>query len=105
MPGAGITLQGEIARGYAAGMGQPAAPGELAAGLLALAIVAGLFLYAGAKRSGLAGLWAIFLLPFALAFQHAFLRGDVAHTVRLFPFALGVVALGLLFTRQPRSAG
>jgi hypothetical protein len=96
-----LTLQGEIARGYAAGMGQPAAPWELAAGLLALALVVGLFLRAHAKGTGLAGLWAIFLLPLWLAFQHAFIRGDVVHTLRLFPFALGVVALGLLFTRQP----
>jgi hypothetical protein len=95
-----LALQGEIARGYAAGMEQPAAPGELAAGGVALAVVPGLLLYAGAKRTGLAGLWAIFLLPVGLAFQHAFLRGDLVHTARFFPFVLGVVALGLLFARQ-----
>ena len=96
-----LALQAETVRGHAAGMGWPAAPGELAAGLLALAVVGGLLLYAGARRTGLAGLWAIFLLPVWLAFQHAFIRGDAVHTVRFFPFVLGVVALGLLFTRQP----
>jgi hypothetical protein len=96
-----LTLQGEIARGYAAGMGQPAAPGELAAGLLALIVVAGLFLHARAQRTGLADLWAIFLLPAGLAFQHAFLRGDLVHTARFFPFVLGIAALGLLFARRP----
>ncbi len=96
-----LALQGEAARGHAAGMGRAATPGELAAGLLALAVVAGLLLYAGAKRTGLARLWAILVLPVWLAFQHAFLRGDAVHTLRFFPFVLGVVALGLLFTRQP----
>ncbi len=96
-----LGLQGELARGYAAGMGQPAAPADLAAGLLALALVAGLFLQARANGAGLAGLWAVFLLPVWLAFQHGFIRGDRTHTVAFFPFVLGVVALGLLFARRP----
>ena len=96
-----LRLQAELARGYAAGMGKPAAPVELAAGLVAVALVGGLFLQARAKDTGLAGLWAVFLLPVWLAFQHAFIRGDAAHTLELFPFVLGVVALGLLFARRP----
>jgi hypothetical protein len=93
-----LSLQGELTRGYVAGMGQPAPPVELAAGLLALALVAGLFLQARAHDAG--GLWALFLLPVWLGFQHGFLRGDRTHTVAFFPFVLGVVALGLLFARR-----
>ena len=105
-----LGLEGELTRGYAAGMGQPAPPAELAAGLLALAFVAGLFVQARAKgaANGAAGLWALFLLPVGLGFQHGFLRGDLTHTVAFFPFVLGVVALGLLFARRPaerRAAG
>jgi hypothetical protein len=96
-----LSLQGELARGYAAGMGQPAAPVELAAGLVALALVAGLFLQARANGVSLVGLWAMFLLPVWLAFQHGFIRGDAAHTLAFFPFVLGVAALGLLFARRP----
>ena len=96
-----LRLQGELARGYAAGMATPAAPVELAAGLASLALVVGLFLQARAKGTGLAGLWAVFLLPVWLAFQHAFIRGDAAHTLELFPFVLGIVAIGLLFARRP----
>ncbi len=101
-----LSLQGELTRGYAAGMGQPAPPAELAAGLLALALVAGLFLQA--RAHGAASLWALFLLHVWLGFQHGFLRGDRTHTVAFFPFVLGVVALGLLFARWPaerRAAG
>jgi hypothetical protein len=96
-----LRLQGELARGFAAGMGQPAVPMELAAGLVALALVAGLFLHARSTGTALAGLWGVFLLPVWLAFQHAFIRGDLAHTLELFPFVLAVVALGFLFTRRP----
>ncbi|HKI02776.1 MAG TPA: hypothetical protein VKK31_12430 [Thermoanaerobaculia bacterium] len=96
-----LILQGELAQGYAAGMAQPAAPVELAAGLAAVALVAGLFLHARAKGTGLAGLWAVFLLPVWLAFQHAFIRADATHTLGLLPFVLGVVALGLLLARRP----
>ena len=96
-----LTLQGELARGFASGMGQPAAPAELAAGVLAVALVAALFLHARAQGSALAGLWAVFLLPVWLSFQHAFIRGDAAHTLELFPFVLGVVAIGLLFSHRP----
>jgi hypothetical protein len=94
-----LSLQGELARGYASGMEQPAAAADVASGVLALGLVAGLFLGARAKGSGLAGLWAIFLLPVWLSFQHGFIRGDAAHTVAFFPFVLGVAALGLLFAR------
>lgn len=96
-----LSLQGELARGFAAGMGLPAAPVELAAGLVALALVVGLFLQARAKGTGLAGLWAVFLLPVWLAFQHALIRGDAAHSLELFPFVLGIAALGLLVARRP----
>jgi hypothetical protein len=96
-----LGLQGELARGYAAGMAMPSGAADLASGLVALALVAGLFLRARAKRSVLAGLWGMFLLPVWLGFQHGFIRGDAAHTVAFFPFALGVIALGLLFARYP----
>jgi hypothetical protein len=96
-----LGLQRELARGYAAGMAQPAAAADLATGLLALAVVARLFLRARAKGSNLAGLWAIFLLPVWLSFQHGFIRADELHTVAFFPFVLGVTVLGLLFARDP----
>ena len=96
-----LGLQGELARGYAAGMGMPAVAADLASGVAALALVAGLFLAARAKGSGLASLWAMFLLPVWLAFQHGFIRGDAAHTVAFFPFVLGVTALGLPRARGP----
>lgn len=94
-----LSLQGELARGYAAGMAVPAAAADLTSGVLALALVAGLFLRARSQGSGLAGLWAMFILPVWLAFQHGFIRGDAAHTVAFFPFVLGVIALGLPFAR------
>ncbi|HEV7786812.1 MAG TPA: hypothetical protein VGQ28_15815, partial [Thermoanaerobaculia bacterium] len=103
-----LGLQGELARGYAAGMALPADAADLASGLAALALISGLFLAARAKGSVLAGLWAMFLLPVWLAFQHGFIRGDAAHTVAFFPFVLGVTALGLLLARGPvekRAAG
>jgi hypothetical protein len=96
-----LGLQGELARGYAAGMAVPSTTADMVSGLVSLGVVAGLFLQARANRSALAGLWAMFLLPVWLSFQHGFIRGDAAHTVAFFPFVLGVIALGLLFARGP----
>jgi len=96
-----LGLQSELARGYAAGMALPADAADLASGLVALVLVGGLFLHARMKGSGLAGLWGMFLLPVWLGFQHGFIRGDAAHTVAFFPFALGVVATGFLLARHP----
>lgn len=96
-----LGLQGELARGYAAGMAVPASVEDLASGVAALGLFAWLFLRARAKGSGLAGLWAMFLLPVWLGFQHGFIRGDAAHTVAFFPFMLGVIALGLPWARGP----
>ncbi|HSS49444.1 MAG TPA: hypothetical protein VLX28_10890 [Thermoanaerobaculia bacterium] len=103
-----LGLQGELAHGYAAGMALPAGAADLASGLVALALVTGLFLAARAKGSALAVVWAMFLLPVWLAFQHGFIRGDAAHTVAFFPFVLGVTSLGLLCACGPvekRAAG
>jgi len=96
-----LGLQGELARGYAAGMALPADAADLVSGLVALTLVGGLLLRARLKGSVLAGLWAMFVLPVWLGFQHGFIRGDAAHTVAFFPFALGVVATGFLLARHP----
>ncbi|HSS78245.1 MAG TPA: hypothetical protein VLV54_16060, partial [Thermoanaerobaculia bacterium] len=96
-----LGLQSELARGYAAGMALPADAADLVSGLVALALVGGLLLRARMKGSILAGLWGMFLLPVWLGFQHGFIRGDAAHTVAFFPFALGVVATGFLLARHP----
>jgi hypothetical protein len=96
-----LGLQAELTRGYAAGMAMPSAAADLASGVVALALVAGLFLRARAQHSALAGPWAMFLLPVWLSFQHGFIRGDAPHTVVFFPFVLGVIALGLLVARGP----
>ncbi len=94
-----LGLQSELARGYAAGMAVPASAADLTSGVAALALVAGLFLSARARHSALTGLWAMFLLPVWLSFQHGFIRGDAAHAVAFFPFVLGVVALAFLLAQ------
>ena len=102
-----LTLEMEIVHGYAAAMRVPAEPMDLFAGLLALAIFAGLCLWAWRARGGGADLWALLLLPAGFAFQHGFIRAD-AHMAIFFPFLLAAVALGLLFVRgdgELRAAG
>jgi hypothetical protein len=102
-----LGLEAEIVRGYAAAMRLPAAPPDLVAGLLALALFVGLCLYAHRVRGGAADPWTLLLLPACIAFQHGFIRAD-AHIVAFFPFLIAAVALGLLFVRgeaELRAAG
>lgn len=94
-----LGLEAEIVRGYASGMRLPAEPAELTAGMLALAVFAGAWLYAHRTGGSLADLWTMLLLPAWFAFQGGFIRADV-HTGGFFPFLLGVVALGFLFARR-----
>jgi hypothetical protein len=93
-----LGLESEIVRGYAAGMRLPAAPVDLVAGLLALALFVGLCLHALRLRGGAGDLWAMLLAPSWFAFQHGFIRAD-AHIAAFFPFLIAAVALGLLFVR------
>ncbi len=94
-----LGLEAELVRGFGPGMRLPAEPAELAAGLLGLAVFAGLCLYAYRAGSAAAGFWAMLLLPAWFAFQHGFIRAD-AHSVAFLPFLLGGVALGILFTES-----
>lgn len=93
-----LGLESEIVQGYAAGMRLPAAPVDLVAGILALALFVGLCLYALRVRGGAAALWAMLLAPAWFAFQHGFIRAD-AHMAAFIPFLIAAVALGLLFVR------
>ena len=91
-----LGLEAELVRGYASGMSLPAPPADLAAGILGLAVFAGLWLFACRTRHTVAGLWTMLLLPVWFAFQLAFIRAD-AHSGAFFPLLLAVAALGFLF--------
>jgi hypothetical protein len=92
-----LGLEVELVRGFGSGMGLPAPPAHLAAGILGLGVFAGLCLYAWRARSVAAPFWTMLLLPVGLAFQHGFVRAD-SHSAAFLPFVLGAVALGLLLT-------
>ena len=96
-----LGLEVELVRGYAAGMGLPAAPMDLAAGILGLVLFIALCLFAYRTSSALAGLWTMLLLPVWFAFQLAFIRAD-AHSGAFFPFLIAAAALGFLFAESER---
>jgi hypothetical protein len=93
-----LGLEAELVRGFSSGMRLPGEPADLAAGVLALAVFAGLCLYAWRTGAAAAGVWTMFLLPAWLVFQHGFIRAD-AHSAVFFPFLLAAVAFGLLFAQ------
>jgi hypothetical protein len=96
-----LGLQAELVQGYAAGMGLPATPADLAAGILGLGVFAGLCFFAYRTGGALAGLWTVLALPVWFAFQLGFIRAD-SHTGAFFPFLLAAAALGFLFAESER---
>ena len=99
----------DLARGFGGAMSAPGLPGELAAGLLALAAIAVLTLQAVLRRAPLAGFWAVHLVPVWLSFKHGYVRQD-GHVVVLFTYLLGLCAVAVLLDRDaqqeaPRRAG
>jgi hypothetical protein len=88
----------DLARGFGGAMSAPGLPGELGAGLLALAIVAALALQAAVRRVPLAGFWAAHLVPVWLAFKYGFVRQD-GHVVLFFTYLIGLCAVAVLIDR------
>ncbi len=96
-----LALTAEVVRGHVAGMTLPASGPQLAAGWVALAVLAALAGQAWWRRSALVPLWGAVLPSAWLAFQHGYLRAD-AHRMAFFAFVLGLAAIGLLRSRRRR---